>query len=71
MFNHVLPASERYNQCIACSDTVIKLYEEKGFEFLLQVFQDSAYLEELTGLNKMYTNCGELEVFFTSQNWDL
>ncbi|KAI4461849.1 ubiquitin-activating enzyme e1 [Holotrichia oblita] len=61
MFNHVLPATERYNQCIACSDAVVKLYEEKTFEFLLEVFQKPSYLEEVTGLSKMYTNCGELE----------
>lgn len=62
MFNHVLPATERYNQCIACSDAVVKAYEEKTFEFLLEVFQNPSYLEEVTGLSKMYTSCGELEV---------
>ncbi|GJQ87471.1 hypothetical protein Trydic_g19234 [Trypoxylus dichotomus] len=61
IFTHVLPATERYNQCIACSDAVVKEYENRQFDFLLEVFNNSSYLEEVTGLNKMYTSCGEVE----------
>lgn len=59
-FSHVLPATHRYEQCIACSSTVLKEYESRGFEFLLQVFNSSKYLETLTGLDKLFSE--EVEV---------
>ncbi|KAH3732602.1 autophagy protein 7 [Pelomyxa schiedti] len=42
-----------YSKCPACSPIVIEEYQKRGFEFLLQVFNQPTYLEELTGLNKL------------------
>ncbi|XP_017770046.1 PREDICTED: ubiquitin-like modifier-activating enzyme ATG7 [Nicrophorus vespilloides] len=54
-FTQVLPATEKYNQCIACSDSIVEAYRTKGFEFLLNVFNSSQVLEDMTGLTEMYT----------------
>lgn len=61
-FSVVLPAVERYKQCVACSSVVIDEYEKKGFEFLLQVFNSSKYLEELTGLKELYEQIDQGQV---------
>ena len=53
-YQNVLPASERFDKCTACSDTVISSYRTDGFEFLLKAFNTSSYLEDLTGLSKLY-----------------
>ena len=36
------------------SDTVLTHYCSEGFEFLLRVFNTPNYLEDLTGLSKLY-----------------
>ncbi|KAK5645056.1 hypothetical protein RI129_006356 [Pyrocoelia pectoralis] len=64
-YNHVLPATEKFKQCVACSDIVIAEYETSGFDFLLKVFNSCKYLEELTGLSDIHNEIGNLEV------WDL
>lgn len=51
-FSHILPATERFTQCIACSDHVLNEYKEHGNEFLLKVFESADYLEKITGLEK-------------------
>ncbi|KAB0790475.1 hypothetical protein PPYR_15134 [Photinus pyralis] len=63
MFNHVMPATEKYKQCVACSDIVIAEYEASGFDFLLKVFNSCKYLEELTGLSDIHNEIGNLEVW--------
>lgn len=63
MFNHVLPATEKYKQCVACSDIVVAEYEASGFDFLLKVFNSCRYLEELTGLSEIHNEIGNLEVW--------
>nr|XP_022917514.1 ubiquitin-like modifier-activating enzyme ATG7 [Onthophagus taurus] len=65
LFTHILPATERYNQCIACSDVVINEILEGGTDFIIKVCNDSKYLEELTGLSKMYSENLNME------EWDL
>lgn len=42
-----------FEQCTACSETVLNAYTEGGFDVLLQAFNDPEYLEELTGLAKL------------------
>ncbi|KAK4875920.1 hypothetical protein RN001_012342 [Aquatica leii] len=64
-YSHVLPATEKYKQCVACSDVILQEYATNGFEFLLKVFNSSKYLEELTGLADIQNEIGNLEV------WDL
>lgn len=52
-FQHILPATERFNQCIACSPGVLKEFEANENEFLMKVFDSADYLEEITGIDKM------------------
>ncbi|KAK9871714.1 hypothetical protein WA026_014165 [Henosepilachna vigintioctopunctata] len=49
-FTQVLPATERYKLCVACSNIVQDAYAKDGFDFLLKVFQNSKFLEDITGL---------------------
>jgi ubiquitin-like modifier-activating enzyme ATG7 len=46
---------------------VLKAYEEKGFEFLREVFNNSKYLEKLTGLDQLYV---EGEAALEQVDWD-
>lgn len=51
-YSHILPATERFSQCIACSDHVLNEYRDNGNEFLLRVFDSAEYLEKITGLEE-------------------
>lgn len=53
-FNHVLPATEKYEKCVACSNVILEAYERNGFQFLLEVFNSSRYLEKITGLDNLF-----------------
>lgn len=52
-FQHILPATERFSQCIACSEKVLEEFGEDGNDFLLKVFDSADYLEVVTGIDKM------------------
>jgi len=53
-FRNMLITGAAYDRCTGCSEIVVKAYEEKGFDFLLEAFRDSKYLERLTGLDELY-----------------
>ncbi|XP_065213577.1 ubiquitin-like modifier-activating enzyme ATG7 isoform X2 [Planococcus citri] len=48
----MLPLTTSFNQCIACSSTIMKEYEREGENFLLKVFADRKYLEQITALSQ-------------------
>lgn len=52
-FQHILPATERFSQCIACSEKVLNEFEAHGDDFLMKVFDSAEYLETVTGIDKM------------------
>jgi len=52
-YSTVLPTGEAFSQCVACSPTVRQGLQKEGFAFLLKVFNELNYLEELTGLRAM------------------
>ncbi|XP_030766946.1 ubiquitin-like modifier-activating enzyme ATG7 isoform X2 [Sitophilus oryzae] len=52
-FNQMLPATMKYDKCVACSDVILNEYKEKGIDFLLKVFDSSKHLEDVTKLTEM------------------
>lgn len=63
-FTHVLPATPKYNQCIACSSTVLEEFRAKKFDFLLESFNSASYLENLTALNKLFEESNDEDVSY-------
>lgn len=66
-FYHVLPASTAFDRCTACSNTVLDAYRNQKFEFLLKVFNQPSYLEDLTGLTALHNETQNAEL----QVWEL
>jgi len=56
-----------YHRCTGCSETILNAYEKDGFEMLLKAFNETGYLESLTGLDKLYD---EGEAAFEAMGWD-
>ncbi|KAH8915769.1 ubiquitin-like conjugating enzyme [Atractiella rhizophila] len=52
-FNNLKITGRAYDRCTACSDYVLKAYEEKGWEMLEKAFGENEYLEKLTGLDEL------------------
>ena len=53
-YQNIVTQGPAFAQCTACSTTVRKEYEQKGFSFLHQVFNDSgSYLETLSGITEL------------------
>ncbi|CAH1793054.1 unnamed protein product [Owenia fusiformis] len=53
-FHTVLAACRAFSQCTACSPKVMEMYEKEGFNFLLNAFNETGYLEEITGLKELH-----------------
>jgi len=49
---HIVGAA--YDRCTGCSETVVQAYETQGFDMMLNAFNNPKYLEQLTGLDKLY-----------------
>ena len=43
-----------FDKCTACSETVLRAFQERGFAFLLEAFNRATFLEDLTGLTAMH-----------------
>lgn len=52
-FNQILPATSAFANCSACSPLVMDSFVQNGFKFLLNVFDDSNYLEQVAGLKDL------------------
>ncbi|SAM85228.1 probable APG7-component of the autophagic system [Ustilago bromivora] len=68
LFNTLRVVGQAYDRCTGCSASVVEAYRSKGFEMLLQAFNEDKYLEQLTGLDKMYKEAEELEA---ALDWDV
>ncbi|KAL3317180.1 Autophagy protein 7 [Cichlidogyrus casuarinus] len=52
-YSIMLPAVSAFSNCSACSQVVLDAYAKDDFQFLLRVFQDSDYLEQISGLKQL------------------
>ena len=66
-FRNMALVGAAYDKCTGCSETVIRAYEKDGFDMLLKAFNDTQYLECLTGLDKLFD---EGEAVLESVDWD-
>ncbi|KAF8839254.1 E1-like protein-activating [Paxillus ammoniavirescens] len=66
-FRNLLVTGAAYDKCTGCSETVLKAYEEQGFPMLLKAFNETGYLEGLTGLDKLYD---EGDAALESVDWE-
>ncbi|KAI8988113.1 hypothetical protein BDF20DRAFT_853878 [Mycotypha africana] len=64
-FRNLLIVGQAYENCTACSEKVLSAYEKDPLNFMKKVLQDSLYLEQVTGLQKMKE---ESEALF--HDWD-
>lgn len=53
-FSEILPATVKYDQCVACSKLILTEYEKEGTEFLLKVFNSSKHLEDVAKLTELF-----------------
>lgn len=63
-FEQILPATEKYINCVACSKMVLQEYESLGMDFLFNAFNSSKYLEDVALLTEMFkeTNFDEVSI---------
>ncbi|CAG2115500.1 unnamed protein product [Medioppia subpectinata] len=69
-FQQLMITSERFTQCSACSRAIINAYDDNGFEFLLQAFNDSQYVERLTGLTELHNETQLHDIWVLSDDSD-
>ncbi|KFM67470.1 Ubiquitin-like modifier-activating enzyme ATG7, partial [Stegodyphus mimosarum] len=67
-FQNAVLTSKAFDRCTACSDKVLQMYEKNGFDFLLKVFCDPNYLEEITGLAELMNSINMEDVFELSDD---
>jgi ubiquitin-like modifier-activating enzyme ATG7 len=49
-YSNMILYGQAYPKCTACSEIVVNLYREKGFEFILECLNNPKHMEEVTGL---------------------
>ncbi|GBP07625.1 Ubiquitin-like modifier-activating enzyme ATG7 [Eumeta japonica] len=67
-YQTVVPTTIKFKQCIACSDDVINKYKADSIDFLLKVFNDANYLEEITGLSELHLAAEMSDVLMLSDD---
>lgn len=53
-FEQIIPATEKYINCVACSKRILLEYGEHGMDFLMKVFNNSKHLEDVALLTKLF-----------------
>ncbi|THD25473.1 Autophagy protein 7 [Fasciola hepatica] len=68
-FNQIVPATSAFASCSACSSPVMEAFVKDGFKFLLNVFDDSNYLEQVAGLKdlQLRTNSNDVIAFMSAR----
>ncbi|XP_075554444.1 autophagy-related 7 [Dermacentor variabilis] len=67
---YMTPACMAFPMCTACSQPVLEEYATRGWEFVLQVLNDAAYLEKLTGLSRLHEETDLDQVWALSDSED-
>lgn len=67
-FQQVLPTTASFTCCTGCSPTIVKMYEEQGFDFLLKAFNDASFLEEVSGLKQLHADSNLQEIWELSDD---
>ena len=62
----VLPATEAFYNCTACSPLVLERYAADGYSFLEQVFNNPDFLEQVSGLAELQKEVPTVEVLIMS-----
>jgi len=52
-FQNVLAEGYAYERCTACSDVIVKAYQERGADLVLDVMKNPSLLEDMTGLTEI------------------
>lgn len=60
----IMPASQSFDKCTACSEIILNMYRQEGFEFLMKAFNQNSYLEDLSGLTALKEALDENEPEF-------
>uniref|UniRef100_A0A131YMC9 Ubiquitin-like modifier-activating enzyme ATG7 n=1 Tax=Rhipicephalus appendiculatus TaxID=34631 RepID=A0A131YMC9_RHIAP len=67
---YMTPTCAAFPMCTACSRPVLDEYARRGWEFVLQVLNDAAYLERLTGLSRLHEETDLDQVWALSDSED-
>lgn len=67
---YMTPTCMAFPMCTACSQPVLEEYATRGWEFVLQVLNDAAYLEKLTGLSRLHEETDLDQVWALSDSED-
>ncbi|KAH8416033.1 hypothetical protein KR222_006922 [Zaprionus bogoriensis] len=69
-YENILPATQKFAQCIACSERVLQAYRSEGHAFLFKTFETAKYLEDLTGISEFMRLNSEI-IDFDDDKFDL
>jgi ubiquitin-like modifier-activating enzyme ATG7 len=50
-----------YDCCSACSDTIVNLYKQDGWEFVKRAINEKGWVEEISGLAEVQRRAEELD----------
>lgn len=69
-YEQMICVSHAFQNCTACSKMVIQEYQQQGFAFLMAVFNNPHYLEDITGLTEIHQKSEDAEVWELSDTSD-
>jgi len=68
-FEMTCVSGQAFPQCTACSSQVVKCYNDRGGEMLVDVFNQTSFLEDLTGLTALHESAA-LDELLLSDDFD-
>lgn len=69
-YQQIIPATEYFNQCTACSHKVLEEYEKRGNEFIIDVLNSTKYLEKLTGISEIEFHESDVSLYGINFHFD-